>query len=179
MRGSQGVTLLELAFAMAIVAVLIGLAVPGVRELRLDSERTAAVNDLLHALYLARSEAIKRGAVVSVCPGTAESGCAPGTEWAGGWLVFVNDDRDRPPELDPGELVLRADMPAANLTITSNRPALSFRPTTQLDVNGTIVFCDPRGSDAARAIIVSHTGRPRVSTRNSSGRPLSCPGDSP
>ena len=46
--------------------------------------------------------------------------------------------------------------------ITSNRLAYSFRPYTQGVVNGTIMFCDARGPDHARAIIVSHTGRPRI-----------------
>jgi len=42
-------------------------------------------------------------------------------------------------------------------------------------VNGTLVFCDPRGSSSARAIVISHTGRPRVSRRDSSNKPLKCP----
>lgn len=180
MRPSQGVTLLELALAVALVAVLLAFATPGFHQLRLDSQRTAAVNDLLHGLYLARSEAIKRGAVVGICPGNQGSGCAStGQAWERGWFVFVNADRDRPPQLDADEEVIRASSPIPSMRITSNRPAFSFRPVTQLDVNGTVVFCDARGSTAARAIIVSHTGRPRVTTRDASGRPLVCAMDSP
>jgi type IV fimbrial biogenesis protein FimT len=174
------VTLLELVTAIAVGAVLLGVGLPTFRSLGLDAERTSVVNDLLHGIYLARSEAIKRGAVVSVCPGTTGTGCAnSGDDWSMGWLVFVNHDRDRPPQFDPGEVLLRASPPLERLSIRSNRPALSFRPVTQLDANGTIVFCDERGSAAARAIIVSQTGRPRVSTRDASGRALSCATDSP
>ena len=180
MPKSQGVTLFELVAAIAIGAIVLGFGLPAFRSLRLDAGRTSAVNDLLHGLYLARSEAIKRGAVVSVCPGTAGTGCATsGTDWAMGWIVFVNHDRDRPPQFDAGEVLLRASPALEALSIRSNRPALSFRPVTQLDANGTIVFCDERGSATARAIIVSHTGRPRVATRDSSGRALSCVADSP
>lgn len=180
MERSQGVTLLELVFALAILATLLAMTVPAFGRMRLDAQRTAAVNDLLHALYLARSEAIKRGAVVSVCPSTDGSGCAVSTpDWATGWIVFLNADRDRPPVVDAGEPILRRHPPIPRMIIQSNRAALSFRPITQLDVNGTIVFCDERGGASARAIIVSHTGRPRVSLRDASGRPLLCPASSP
>ena len=45
---------------------------------------------------------------------------------------------------------------------------------TQGVVNGTLVFCDPRGSAHARAIIISHTGRPRVARLDADGKPLRC-----
>ena len=92
-----------------------------------------------------------------------------------GWIVFVNVDRDEPAIRDPSEPVLAAYEARPHVTITSNRVTYSFRPTVQGVVNGTIVFCDERGSAQARAIIISHTGRPRVSKRDSSGRALRCP----
>jgi hypothetical protein len=42
-------------------------------------------------------------------------------------------------------------------------------------VNGTVTFCDTRGPAAARAVIISYTGRPRVSDRGPGRRPLVCP----
>jgi type IV fimbrial biogenesis protein FimT len=63
--------------------------------------------------------------------------------------------------------------------VTSNRLAYTFRPVTQRGVNGTIVFCDERGSIAARAIIISHTGRPRVAHVDADNRPLRCAAPSP
>jgi hypothetical protein len=59
--------------------------------------------------------------------------------------------------------------------ITSNRAAYSFRPIMQAVINGTVVFCDPRGSTAARALIITNVGRPRLSQRDSSNKPLRCP----
>jgi hypothetical protein len=92
-----------------------------------------------------------------------------------GWLVFANQDRDQPPQVDPDEPVLRtyAGWPAGR--ITANRPAFSFRPVTQSGVNGTVLFCDAGGSTAARAIVISQTGRPRSASQDSDGNPLTCP----
>jgi len=73
--------------------------------------------------------------------------------------------------------VLRIYNAVEDISVTSNhgRQTFSFSPYAQGSVNGTIVFCDARGSDEARAIIISHTGRPRQSKRDASNQPLSCP----
>jgi type IV fimbrial biogenesis protein FimT len=174
MRGSQGVTLIELLTTIGIVAILSAAAAPSINNLRYDSERTAAVNGFLHALFLARSESIKRGQVVTLCKSPDGSQCANRGSWSEGWMVFVNTDREESPERDPGEPVILVNEGWRRGTITSNRASYSFRPFRQNVVNGTIVFCDPRGSEQARAIIISQTGRPRVARRDSSNRPLRC-----
>ena len=58
---AAGTTLVELLTTLAVLAVLATLAVPSFQTLYWNSRRTAAVNGFLHTLFLARSEAIKRG----------------------------------------------------------------------------------------------------------------------
>ena len=174
-RGRRGITLIELITALAIVAILATIAVPGFSSLYHDVERTATVNNLLQALYLARSESAKRGAMVTLCRSADSSACANALAgWSVGWMVFVNLDRDDPPRRDAGEPVIAVYQGWSAGTITSNRLAYSFRPFQQGVVNGTLLFCDREGGAAARAIIISHTGRPRVSRRDSNNRPLRC-----
>jgi type IV fimbrial biogenesis protein FimT len=170
-----GITLVELITTLAIVAVLATMAAPSLRTLQLNGRRTAVVNGFLHTIFLARSEAIKRAQIVSVCRSSDGRSCESGLDWSVGWIAFVNRNRDDPPERGIGEeLVARvASWPGG--TIASNRRAYSFRPITQGVVSGTIVFCDARGSTEARAIIISHTGRPRVDRRDAEGKPLRCP----
>jgi type IV fimbrial biogenesis protein FimT len=173
---TAGTTLVELLTTLTIVAVLATVAVPSFHTFHLNSQRATVVNGFLHALFLARSEAIKRGEIVSVCRSSDRSNCESRTgDWRGGWIVFANRDRDDPPERDSGEDLIASSGGWPDGSITSNRGAYSFRPTTQGVVNGTIVFCDSRGSAYARAIIISHTGRPRVAQRDSEGKPLRCP----
>jgi type IV fimbrial biogenesis protein FimT len=172
---SHGITTLELAISLTIIAVASTLAVPGFRNLRQDSLRTTAVNNFIHALYLARSEAIKRGAVVSICKSANGETCLQrSAEWSDGWMVFVNANRDEPPQHDTGEPVLAVYESWAGGRITSNRQSYSFRAYNQAVVNGTLVFCDSRGGPHARAIIISGTGRPRIAQRDASNKPLRC-----
>ncbi|HMN44084.1 MAG TPA: GspH/FimT family pseudopilin [Povalibacter sp.] len=173
---SAGITLLEMMMTLTIVAILGGLAVPGFTGMIRDNERTTAVNSFVHALYLARSEAIKRGRIVSLCKSSNGSTCNNGAAaWSEGWMVFVNDDADDLPQRDDGEDILMVYQGWSNGSITSNRLAYSFRAYNQGVVNGTLLFCDARGGAHARAIIISQTGRPRVSQRDSSNKPLRCP----
>lgn len=174
MRKPQGVTLIELMVSLSVLGILATIAAPSFSNLMADSARTAAVNGLFHALFLARSESIKRGTVVSVCKSPDGLACVRSADWHTGWMVFANEDADEPPARDANETVLAVYEGWNTGRITSNRVAYSFRPYNQGVVNGTIVFCDARGSDHARAIVVSHTGRPRVAKRDSSNKPLRC-----
>ncbi len=175
MQRSSGHTLPELLFSAAIVAGLAAWTVPTFGDLRRNSIRTREVNQLVQAVHLARSEAIKRNRVISLCPSADGANCGPdGTRWDAGWITFVNVDQDSPASRDAGEDLLRAHAGWSTGRILSNRQTLSFRPFGQSGVTATFEYCDDRGGPDARAVIVSQTGRPRVSDRDASGQPIEC-----
>jgi type IV fimbrial biogenesis protein FimT len=171
----RGFTLPELVFTVAIAVGLLGWGVPTFRDVQRDAARTREVNQFIQAVYLARSEAIKRNGVVSLCPSLDGDRCAPtGTPWQAGWIVFVNGDHDSPADRDTAEQLLQVYAPWPGGALNANRTTLSFRPFGQMGVTATFTFCDDRGSQAARAVIISQTGRPRVSDRSAANTPLTC-----
>lgn len=171
-----GFTLLELLVTVSVLGILTGLAVPAFSTMWLNSQRTVAVNAFIHSVFLARSTALQRGRTVSICRSTDGETCSNGmADWQRGWIVFVNADRDQPPVRDTNEPLLSVFAAWKGGTITSNRVSYSFRPQHNDVLNGTLVFCDRRGPSEARAIIINYAGRPRISTRDSSDRPLRCP----
>jgi len=175
MERPHGFTLPELMFTLAIVAGLAGWAIPTFRDAGRNAARTREVNQFVQAVHLARGEAIKRNGVVSLCPSLGTGGCGPaGTPWNRGWIVFVNLDRDSPAVRDAGEELLQAYAGWDSGRIVANRTTLSFRAFGQSGVTATFAFCDDRGSAGARAVIISQTGRPRVSDRSASGAALAC-----
>jgi type IV fimbrial biogenesis protein FimT len=168
--------LIELLCTFAVLAILAGIALPTFLDLRHDTGRSAAVNGFLHSLYLGRSEALKRTSMVSLCPSADGEQCSGrANEWHRGWILFANDDFDSPPQRDPKEALILVHTGWREGTITSNRAWFSLRSTAQAIINGTVVFCDPRGSAHARALIINNVGRPRLAQRDANNRPLQCP----
>jgi type IV fimbrial biogenesis protein FimT len=175
MHRVAGFTLLELLGAVAVAGVLLGLAVPGFHTAVLDARRTADVNGFVLAVQVARSEAAKRSRTVILCK-TADWQRCGGNEmrFDAGWMVFANVDGKLPPERSPAEPMIYAYQPVLEGTIVANRPYFEFRPLMRRSTNGTAVFCDSRGASAARAVIVSYTGRPRVDQVDPDGHALVC-----
>ncbi len=115
-----------------------------------------------------------RRQVVSICPSPDGLTCEPSLDWSTGWLMFENDDRDEPPRRGPGEALLQAHKVAANVRITANRRGFTLRATQKRATNGTIVICDQAGRVTPRALVVSYTGRPRVTLETTRGEPYKC-----
>jgi len=172
---SRGYTLLELLVTLTLAVVLLTLGIPGLRELALDARRTADVNAFVAAIHLARSESHKQARAVVLCHTVDGIVCAGARQpYDLGWMVFVDTNENSPPRRDTHEELLLHYVPVMAGSIRSNRAHYVFHPYYRRSTNGTIVFCDVRGSSAARAVIVSYTGRPRVADVNAAGGPLSC-----
>jgi type IV fimbrial biogenesis protein FimT len=174
MHGNAGYTLTDLVVTLAVLAVLFASAVPALSKLLLDARMTRQVNGLVHGVHLARQTALVRLTEVALCKSPAGDDCRHEGRWEDGWLLFVNADRDYPPRVSRGDARLAAGGAWDGGRIDSNRRFYVFRPATIRSTNGTFVFCDRRGAAAARALIVSYTGRPRTARHGAGGRALLC-----
>ena len=177
MSRAVGFTLVELAVVLAIIGILLLTATPAMQGLLLDARRTRTLNALLHGLHTARAESIRSSADVVLCPTADGTTCGNSREdWNQGWMVFVNRDADEPAARDSDErIVLRHDYEEM-AALNANRARFLYRPHARRATAGTLVYCDRRGPSAARAVIVSYTGRPRVASVDASGDPLVCGG---
>src|SRR6478672_5440374 len=111
----HGFTLVELIVALALAALLAATGVHGLGAWLTEQQLRDRADALLHALRLARSEAIKRGARVDVCP--AAGACAGGPlPWEDGWIVVADAARETQPP------ILRERRAADGITIRGNRP---------------------------------------------------------
>ena len=89
-RRSKGFTLVELMVTIAVVAVLLAIALPSFRKVIQRNRVASASNDLLASISYARTTAINRGQLVSMCPSTDGTGCtSAGKDFESGWIVYT------------------------------------------------------------------------------------------
>lgn len=174
-RRERGFTLVETMIIIAIIAILAGIAIPGFSSMLRMQHVTATVNDFFAAINLARSEAIARGDRVDLVPLDSDAG------WAGGWVVFIDDNGNLRP--DAGERILFSHGPVpqgleiqSDLT-DSSTPYLSYNGTGRSRTNassqapqfGTVSF---RWEEQSRKIKINFLGRPRAC--NPAKEPATC-----
>lgn len=127
-HAAEGFTLIEQLVTLAVLAIVLALAIPAFSRLLASIRLSAAANELLSSLHLARSEAIRRGERVTLCPAPPDKTDCTGKAWHEGWIMFV--DRilsGQTPRLDPGdELLFRGGPSGRSITIQGNGPLASY-----------------------------------------------------
>lgn len=151
---------------LAIAAVIAGAAVPVFSNLLLETRMSAAVATAMHAVNLARQFSATRGETIRLCGSDDARACSGRADWSGSLLVADVADRFR-------ESLVLAEGDGAP-RIRSNRSAIDFQGGSGFATPATLTICDRRGARAARAVIVSRSGRPRSSDRDAAARLLAC-----
>lgn len=113
MQRIHGFTLVELMVTVAVVAILSTIAVPSFQSVIQNNRASSVTNQIVTALNLARSEAVRRGQPVSVCT----------TNWNQGWRVEVGTNCNA-----TGDNLLRVwEAPHSSMVINSgNTNTISF-----------------------------------------------------
>jgi type IV fimbrial biogenesis protein FimT len=194
-RATQsGFTLWELMFTLAVAGIVLGIGVPSFKEFLRNNAMSAAVNDVVTGVLLARAEAVKRQVPVTLCASADPNAAAPacGTfsgGGAGGYIVFVDengndvltDSTDGNAKLDSGETVLlRRTAPGGQIAVWADGGSYitygtnGFKTTKASgqakDSITEMLFCDDRGNEArgdistARLVNIDWAGRADVET---------------
>jgi type IV fimbrial biogenesis protein FimT len=87
---ASGFSLIELLITIAIAAIVAGLAAPSFTKLINANRIQTAASGLQGDLMFARTEAVKRGTWVTVCPSADQASCSGANTWHTGWIVFYD-----------------------------------------------------------------------------------------
>jgi len=182
---TQGFTLIELVMTMVLAGILVSMAIPSFNSILNSSRLTNYANDLVGALNLARSEAVRRGIQVTV----SNNGVL--THWERGWTVFVDINGDEtydPPDKlcttssigAPTEDCLLRFYPSLDngYTLTTGgslyKKAAAYLPSglSYTAAGDTFRLCNGTDMKTSRSIVIDGVGRPHVSLPGST---VSCP----
>jgi type IV fimbrial biogenesis protein FimT len=172
---TRGYTLYEVLLVTALVGLLLAVAIPSFSATLARQRQRVEIDALFHAVHHARKESIMRRRVVSLCPSDDGTTCGKNADWSNGWLMFENRDRDSPPRIDAGEIVIRRHDVDPTIVIAANRRGFTLRATVLRATNGTLIVCDAAGRVPAKAVVNSYTGRPRVAEKTTRGNIYRCP----
>ncbi|HEX7080014.1 MAG TPA: GspH/FimT family pseudopilin [Gammaproteobacteria bacterium] len=173
----SGFTLWEMMIALLVAGIVLGIGVPNFMEFQRSNAMTAAANDFVTGVLLARGEAVKRQAPVTLCasadPLANPPVCGDFDAADGAYVVFVDDDADA--VVDAGDTVLlRRQGPGGTLQAWGDSGYIVYgangfprEAAGHPDDPATVVLlCDDRGNVAslgglssARAVRIEPTGR--------------------
>lgn len=173
---SRGFTLMEMLITIAIVAILIGVALPSFRESMVRATVTQTGNDLVVDLNSARAEAVKRGLNTAV---VAKLG-----SWSRGWEVRVDTNGNGIFTEVGVDEVLRDHEAIDPLYQLLGAPR-GGGGATQVAYNGTgsvnggaydFAICRPRNTNAQnRAVLVDANGTISTQRRPPAFLAVTCP----
>jgi len=172
MKNNRGFTLIELLVTVAVLLLLLVLGVPEYRRMTENNRQVAAINTIVGALNLARTEAVKRGRTVTLCGSSNGTACNT-ANWESGWIVFVNlNGSSGDTTVDAGDILIsRNTALPAGLTLRTvefdSANAIHYLPNGQLldedgdrDADGTFQLCEATGNEEmARVANVTTLGR--------------------
>ncbi|QKX17354.1 GspH/FimT family pseudopilin [Microbulbifer sp. YPW1] len=161
----RGLTLIELMVTLAVLAIIVSIAIPGFNTMIANNRTLSLGEDMATALNFARTEAVKRGARVSLCGST--DGAACDGSFADSWLVVVDSAASDDAAAVTVDTVLRQwQAPGNNATVaaTQGGNAVTFIRFTRKGMlgrstNGAVAInANASGCSTARDVTVGVSG---------------------
>lgn len=128
---ATGFTVVELMVTIAVVAVLAAIALPNFRTFMRRNSVATQANSLYADMQMARSQAITRRGMVSLCPRSASAAasdatCATGTSkvFDNGWLVYAASAPSAAYSASPSQPLLHLNAAPDTVSIRSDTAAI-------------------------------------------------------
>lgn len=162
-----GFTLIELLVTIAIAAIITGLAAPSFKKM-MDSNRIQTTASALQSdMMFARTEAVKRGTWVSLCPSSDQSTCTTTNAWESGWIIFYDKTGNGVfdasvdtilkvrGKINGGSTIVAAPAPTQNAVIFNREGFTTNLGTTQVAFT---IHSNDNYAQATRCVLVNFGG---------------------
>lgn len=146
-RSARGFTLIELVTVVSILAVLVGIVAPSFSVFLAAQQAKSLTYDLTGDLMLARNEALKRNASVSVS--------RAGAGWEQGWTVAT---------VATNQALSHRNPVVQSVTVTNAPGAITFDPNGRVSAPLGSVRMTISGGQNDRCVELDPSGRVRSHT---------------
>jgi type IV fimbrial biogenesis protein FimT len=176
LRPCPGFTLIELVTVIAVLIITLGFAVPGFSGLIASNQQTSLINQFATSLAHARFYAVENSRRVVLCPSHDLESCSGGFDWQQGFISFVDENYNR---LRDGQekllAVAQINRNEVQVQTSTGRRKIVFYPSgSSPGSNVTIRFCSKVSNIPGKALILSNSGRARLSKTTASGDEITC-----
>ena len=191
-----GFTLIELMVTVAVAIIVLAIGIPMYDSMLANNRAVSQSNMFVTAMNLAKSEAISQNLPVAVCANasatntteaTLTCSSSGGTDWANGWFVFQDIDRDG--VKDGGETVLRLwQAMEVGTNVVTNVDLIRYTSLGEKDGTATISFRLAQVDDSgnltttgtqSRCIYINAIGQIRVErvtgSKGTAASTVTCP----
>ncbi len=164
---NQGFTIIELMIAVLVAAITLTLGVPSFVSSIQNNRLTSQLNSLIGSLNYARSEAVKLGLNnVTICGSSNGSSCNT-SSWESGWIIF--SDGGVTGTVDGSDQVLRIESTLSGSNTLraygfGSTAFVSFDKSGMVSSTGSLILCDSRDAEEAKAIVINLSGQSRIAT---------------
>ena len=140
--------MVELVVTVAVMAILAAIATPSMTAMINNSRVAGQTEELVASLQLARVEAIRRNARVTICAGSAGA-CSGSATWSN-WTVFGRDNTLAVPADD----VIRDVAAYSSMQVTGPAAGVVFKPSGLIDTQQTLEV-DKSGNKRCLTVLIS------------------------
>jgi type IV fimbrial biogenesis protein FimT len=163
MKHLTGFTLIELMLVLAVLALVVGVAVPGYARIATAAHLGTARSELALDLVQSMNRSIGQSDRLVFCPSLDGVSCLDSFDWSKGWIAFTDPDGSR--RMGPQSHMASshgAIDPGLRLVTSTGRRSILFQAgSATVGSNLTFTFCDRRAGMPLEMLVLSNSGRLR------------------
>lgn len=162
-RRAGGFSLIELMVTVAVLAILAAVAAPSMIAFVNANRLNGTTGEMTASLQLARSEAIRRNARVTVCSSSNGTTCSGSSDWSR-WIVIGQDNVSGDTD------VIRDQGSSGEMQLSGPAAGIRFNPSGLVNAEESLTVCMPTDKPAAnQRVLTVLAGGTIITTENDGG----------